>query len=51
MFFACINIYRVPRKLFEYKAVRPSVQTSPRDQASVIEMKQACVIIILAYFT
>ena len=26
--FSCINICRVPRKLFEHKAVRPSVQTS-----------------------
>ena len=27
--FSCINICRVPRKLFEHEAVRPSVQTSP----------------------
>ena len=26
--FSCINICRVPRKLFEHEAVRPSVQTS-----------------------
>ena len=26
--FLCINICRVPRKLFEYKADRPSVETS-----------------------
>ena len=25
--FSCINICRVPRKLFEYEVVRPSVQT------------------------
>ena len=25
--FSCVNICRVPRKLFEHKAVRPSVQT------------------------
>ena len=26
--FSCINICRVPRKLFEHEAARPSVQTS-----------------------
>ena len=26
--FSCIDIRRVPRKLFEHEAVRPSVQTS-----------------------
>ena len=26
--FSCINICRVPMKLFEHEAVRPSVQTS-----------------------
>ena len=27
--FSCINICRVPRKVFEYEAVRLSAQTSP----------------------
>ena len=27
--FSCINICRVPRKLFEHEADRPSIQTSP----------------------
>ena len=27
--FSCINICRVPRKLFEHKATRSSAQTSP----------------------
>ena len=26
--FSCINICRVPKKLFEHEAIRPSVQTS-----------------------
>ena len=26
--FSCINIYQVPRTLFEHETVRPSVQTS-----------------------
>ena len=26
--FSCVNICRVPRKLFEHEAVRPSVQTT-----------------------
>ena len=43
--FSCINICRVPRKLFEHEAVRP------RDPASVYAMKQTCVIVILAYST
>ena len=37
--------------LFEHEADRPSVQHHPRDPASVNAMKQACVIVILAYFT
>ena len=49
--FSCINICRVPRMLFEHEADRPSVQHHPRDLASVNEMKQTCVIVILAYFT
>ena len=49
--FSCINICRVPRMLFEHEADRPSVQHHPRDPASVNAMKQACVIVILAYFT
>ena len=28
-FFSCINICRVPRKMFEHEANRPSLQTSP----------------------
>ena len=28
-FFSCINICRVPRKLFEHEAARSSAQTSP----------------------
>ena len=28
--FSCINICRVPRKLFEHEAARPSVQTSSK---------------------
>ena len=40
-----INICQVPRKLFEHETIRLSVQTSPE------AMKQACVIIMLAYFT
>ena len=51
MFFSCINICRAPRKLFEHEAIRPSVQTSAEDLASVNAMKQTCVIVILAYFT
>ena len=47
--FSCINICRVPRKLFEREADRPSVQHHPRDPASVNAMKQTCVIVILAY--
>ena len=47
--FSCINICRVPRKLFEHKAIRPSVQTSSEGTGN--EMKQTCVIVILAYFT
>ena len=35
--------------LFEHEADRPSVQQHPRDPASVNEMKQTCVIVILAY--
>ena len=49
--FSWINIRRVPRMLFEHEADRPSVQHHPRDPASVNAMKQACVIVILAYFT
>ena len=48
--FSCINICRVPRMLFEHEADRPSVQHHPRDPASVNAMKQACVIVILAYY-
>ena len=49
--FSCINNCRGPRKLFEYEAVRPSVQTSYEGPVSVNAMKQTCVIVILAYFT
>ena len=28
--FSCINICRVPRKLFEHEAARPTVQTSSK---------------------
>ena len=49
--FSCINICRVPRMLFEHEADRPSVQHHLRNPASVNAMKQACVIVILAYFT
>ena len=45
--FSCINICRVPRKLFEHEADRPSVQHHPRDPASVNAMKQTCVIFFL----
>ena len=51
MFFSCINICWVPRKLFEHEAVRPSVQTLSEDPASVNAMKQTCVIVNLALFT
>ena len=49
--FSCINICWVPRKLFEHKAVRPSVETSSEGPGNVYAMKQTCVIVILAYFT
>ena len=49
--FSCINICRGPRMLFEHEADRPSVQHHWRDPASVNAMKQACVIVIFAYFT
>ena len=45
--FSCINIFRVPRMLFEQEADRPSVQHHPRDPASVNAMKQTHVIVIL----
>ena len=48
--FSCINICRVPRKLFEREAVRPSVQTSSEDPANVNAMKQTFVTVILALF-
>ena len=49
--FSCANICRVPRKLFEHKAVRPKFKYRLRDPASVNAMRQTCVIVILAYFT
>ena len=49
--FSCINIWRVPRMLFEHKTVRPSVQTLSKGPACVIVMKQTCVFSILAYST
>ena len=51
MFFHALTFAGVPRMLFEHEADRPSVQHHPRDPASVNAMKQACVIVILAYFT
>ena len=41
MFFSCINICWVPRKLFEHEAVRP-FKHLPGDLASVNAMKQTC---------
>ena len=49
--FSRINICRVPRKVFDHEADRPSAQISPEGPANVNAMKQTCVIIILAYFT
>ena len=47
--FSCINICRLPRKLFENEAVRPSVQASPEGPGKCFNaMKQTCVIVILA---
>ena len=34
--FSCINICRVPRKLFEHEAVRPSAQTFVRGTRQVL---------------
>ena len=48
--FSCINICRVPRKLFEYKAPRPNTfKLPPRDPANVNALKQTCLIVILAF--
>ena len=50
--FSCINICWVSRKLFDFEAARPRVQTSknlPRDSANVNAMKQRCMIVIVAY--
>ena len=49
--FSCIKICRVPRMLLEHEADRQSVQNHPRDPACVNAMKQACVIVVLAYLT
>ena len=55
MFFSCIYICWVPRKLFEHEADRLRLigrvsKHLPRDTASVNAMKPTCVIVILAYF-
>ena len=42
MFFSCINICRVLRKLFEHKAARLSFKHLWRDLATVNAMKQTC---------
>ena len=39
MIFSCINSCRVPRTLFEHEAVRPSVQTRPKN---ITEMISQC---------
>ena len=48
--FSCINICRVPRKLFEHEAARPNVQTFPRYPANVNALKQTNLIVILAFY-
>ena len=51
MFFSSmINICRVPRKLFEHEAARPSCKRLPRDPANINAMEQTCVIVILAFY-
>ena len=52
MFFPCINIFRVSRKLFELLgAGRPDLEFKhlPRDLVNVNAMKQLCMIVFLAY--
>ena len=47
MFFPCINICRVSRKLFELEAARPGLEFKhlPRDLANVNAMKQLFMIV------
>ena len=47
--FSCINICRVPRKLFEHEAARPNVQTSTEGPGKSA-LKQTCLIVILAFY-
>ena len=48
--FSCINICRIPRKLFEHETNRPSVKTFQKDPANVNTLNQLCMIVILAIY-
>ena len=49
--FSFINILPSPRKVFDHKAIRLSVQTPSTDLASVSAKQHTGVVVILAYFT
>ena len=48
---SCINIYWVPRKLFEHEVKGRVFKHLPSDSGSVNAMKQTWVIVILVYLT
>ena len=48
--FSCINICRIPRKLFEHEAAGWVFKHLSRDPANVNALKQTCLIIILAFY-
>ena len=48
--FSCVNICRVPRKLFEYEASSRIFKRLPRHPANVNALKLTCLIVIFAFY-